>query len=177
MKMRKYFTTYTNVVPAKYEKWLEDLANDGWHPTKINHFSSMVMTFEKLQPKQYKYAVELLGKLKKDRMKTYEDFGWEYIGRMSSIFVWRKEYADKKPVMFTDSSDIRKRSTRFVVGISFSFSLFLIAFITTLVIAALMLLGRIQPDWIQIGLGILLSGAFTFYLGYVMLKIQKNKDK
>lgn len=177
MRMRKYFTTYRNVVPSDYEKWLEDLAAEGWHPTKIRHFSSIVMKFEKSEPRQYKYSVELLGKLSKDRIKTYEDFGWEYVGRMSSIFVWRKQYSDKKPEMFTESTDIRKRSSRFVIAISFTFALFLIAFIATLVIAALMLIGKIQSDWLQVSLGILLSGVFTLYLGYVIKKISKNKNR
>ncbi len=177
MKMRKYFTAYRNVVPSEYEKWLEGLAADGWHPKKINHFTSMVMTFEKSQPKKYKYAIELLGHLKKDRIKIYKDFGWEYVGRMSSIFVWRKEYENEKPEMFTDHEDIVRRSNRFVIAISFSFVIFLIAFMAALALALLAGIGKINPEWGQIILAIALSGTLAFYLGHVIRKINNNKDK
>ncbi|MEX1377422.1 MAG: DUF2812 domain-containing protein [Eubacteriales bacterium] len=177
MTMKKYFTAYRKVVPAEYEKWFEDLAADGWHPKKINHFSSMVMKFEKKEPKKYKYAIELLGKLSKERIQTYKDFGWEYVGRMSSIFVWRSEYLEKKPEMFTDSESTKKRSNRFILAISFSFTAFLVALITTLVLAILGLAKVIEPDWLQIILGIALSGILTIYLGFVMRKISKNKYK
>lgn len=177
MKMKKYFTAYRNVVPSEYEKWFEDLATEGWHPQKISHFSSMVMTFEKKEPKKYKYAIELLGRLKKDRVKIYKEFGWEYVGRMSSIFVWRSEYENKRPELFTDKETKVLRSKRFVVAISFSFAIFLIAFITTLVLGVLAALGRIQGAWLDIILGILLSGTLAFYLGSVMRRIHKNREK
>lgn len=177
MKMKKYFTAYRNVVPSEYEKWFEEYAAEGWHPIKINHFSSMVMTFEKNEPKKYKYAIELLGRLKKDRIKIYKDFGWEYVGRMSSIFVWRSEYENKRPELFTDTESKVLRSKRFVTAISFSFAVFLIAFIATIVLAVLAAMNIIQRDWLDIILGILLSGALTFYLGSVMRRISKNKEK
>lgn len=177
MKMKKYFTAYRNVVPAEYEKWFENLAAEGWHPKTINHFSSMIMTFEKNEPKQYKYAIELLGRLKKDRVKIYKDFGWEYVGRMSSIFVWRNEYENKRPELFTDKETKVLRSKRFIIAISFSFTIFLFAFIITLILAMLAALNIIQRDWLDIILGVLLSGTLTFYLGSVIKRIHKNKDK
>jgi len=177
MIMKKYFTAYINVVPAEYEKWFENLAAEGWHPTKINHLSSMVMCFKQTESKKYKYSIELLGKLRKDRIQSYKDFGWEYVGRMSSIFVWRKEYIDEKPEMFTDRDDVKKRSDRFIIAISFSFAIFLLTFITTIFIAILGLLSKINPDWFQIILGITLSGVLTLFLGLVIRKINKNKYK
>ncbi len=59
MKKIKWLSAFTYFIPADYEAWFEDLASKGWHPKKIGQSSSLAMVFEKGEPKQYKYVVDL----------------------------------------------------------------------------------------------------------------------
>ncbi|MEX1307845.1 MAG: DUF2812 domain-containing protein [Eubacteriales bacterium] len=175
MKRIEWFTAYKHVVPSDYEKWFEDLAKEGWHPTKIRHTSSMRMVLEKSEPKKYKYAIELLGRLSPERKAMYADFGWEYVGRMSSIFVWRKEYTDKRPEMFSDKPSTKKRSQRFIVAISFSFGIFLLGFMISIGLMLAKWFGSSAMEWLDILIMFVVYGAASAYLYSVIRRIKRDK--
>ena len=175
MKRIEWFTAFRHVVPTNYEEWFEGLAEAGWHPVKINHLSSMRMVLEKSKPRKYKYAIELLGRLTPERKAMYADFGWEYVGRMSSIFVWRKEYTDKRPEMFSDESSSQKHSQRFITAISFSFGIFLLGWIVSLVLILAKLFGCPAIEWLDILIMFFVYGAASVYLFLVISRIRKAK--
>jgi hypothetical protein len=174
---KKYFgVTFRKVVPAEYELWFEELALKGWHPQKIKHTSSFVMTFEKSQAIKYRYVVDLQAIPKDDYIPTYQDFGWELMGQMSSLFVWRKEYSDERPEAFSDKESILKRNRRFVKAISFSFALFIIASLVV-TISFFMNLPRLDTGGIvQFILGMILSYLLTALLASVIYRILKAKE-
>ncbi|WP_218828171.1 DUF2812 domain-containing protein [Paenibacillus sp. SSG-1] len=47
-----WFPAYRYVVPAKLERWLEQMSMSGWHPDRIRQWSSLYMTFRRGEPKQ-----------------------------------------------------------------------------------------------------------------------------
>ncbi len=173
----KFLTPFRFVVPADYERWFEKLALKGWHPKKASHWNSMKMTFEKGEPQKYCYIVDVQAIPKTDYKATYEAFGWEFVGQMSSIFIWRKPYTDERPISFSDPKSLAERNSRFIKAISFSFTIFLVATLIVFICFILNFNGLTLGGYIQFALGLLLSGGFTIYLGYVMRKISKNRDE
>ncbi len=171
--MIKLMSTFIHPVPAEYEEWLENLAQQGYHPNKINHWTSTFLIFKKGEPKKYRYVLDMQPFVKKEYFETYKDFGWEHCGQMSSTYLWRMEYTDERPESFTDTSALKERNRRFVKAISFSFILFVVTF---LIIAATFIINRNDcgtAGIVQYTLGLVLSGFITLYLGNVMRKINK----
>lgn len=172
-----WLSAFTNVVPADYENWLEQLAFQGWNIDHIAQWSSVVMTFHSSEPKKYRYIYDIQAFPKNEYKATYEQFGWEFVGQMASCFIWRKLYTDKRPESFTSLESLEKRNKQVVYAVSVSFTMFLIVslvLITNLIIAFSSLS---TSDKVQFILGTILSSSFTLYLGYVMRKIYKNRFK
>ncbi|MGC4019716.1 MAG: DUF2812 domain-containing protein [Muricomes sp.] len=165
------------VIPADYERWLEELALKGWHPQKIGQFSSIAMTFVKTEPKKYRYVFDLQAMPKADYKLTYETFGWEFVGQMASAFVWRKQYENERPESFSDNETRMARSKRFIAAISFSFVLFLLASLIILTYFIWNFNKLTVNELLQFILGLSLSIGFTIYLGYVMRRISKSRDR
>lgn len=177
MKTKKIFlcSVFRKVVPAEYETWFEQLALEGWFPQNIKHTSSFVMSFVKGAPKKYRYVVDVQAVPKDNYISSYQDFGWEFVGQMSGIYVWRKEYTDKRPEAFSDNENIKNRNRRFIKAISFSFAIFALAALI-ITICFLTNLQNLRPDgWIQFILGLILSYSITLSLASVMYKISKAK--
>lgn len=179
MKNKKtvWLSAFTNVVPADYEKWLEDLASQGWHVDKIGQWSSIYMTFKHGKPKKYRFVYDMQAVPKKDYKTTYEQFGWEFVGQMASAFIWRKEYTQERPESFSDQESLEKRSKRVIAAASVSFILFLLAAIIVTVCFAVNFRNLVPGDILQFILGMVLTYVFTGYMGYVMNKINKNKQR
>ncbi|MDR3209304.1 MAG: DUF2812 domain-containing protein [Oscillospiraceae bacterium] len=96
---------FRKFIPADLENWIEKMALEGWNLEKLNTFSVFLLTFKKTEPKQYRYVYDLnilgVGKLKGYK-HTYEQFGWEYVGRFNAnTYLWRKEYTGERPESFT----------------------------------------------------------------------------
>lgn len=110
---------------------------------------------------------------KNEYIKTYKDFGWEFVGQMSSIYIWRKEYTDERPEAFSDKENIKYRNRRFTKAISFSFVIFLLASLIVTLCLLLNISHLSVGDWIQFALGLALSYTITVSLGLIMHKISK----
>lgn len=174
-KMKYLCSAFRKVVPSDYEAWFEKLALEGWHPQNVTHTSSFVMSFVKSEPKKYRYVVDLQAVPKDSYISTYQDFGWEFVGQMSSIFIWRKEYGEERPEAFSDNENIKKRNRRFTKAISFSLVLFIIA---SLIITASFLVNMPRLDVEEIVkfiLGLVLSYSLTFLLASVIYRISKAR--
>ncbi|MGG6310444.1 DUF2812 domain-containing protein [Paenibacillus macerans] len=167
-------SAFRYVIPAQYEQWFEELAAEGWHPAKVGQWSSLAMRFVKGTPERYRYVVDLQAMPQKGYKQIYEEFGWEYVGRMSSAFVWRKKYAGERPESFSDRENLEVRNKRFIQAISFSFFIFaLIAVIVTVSFACLFQ-GLTAGETIQFWIGIAVSWPAAVYLGWVMRKIKHS---
>lgn len=170
-------SAFKYVVPADYEAWFENLAANGWYPKKIGQWSSIAMTLLRREPKKYRYVVDMQALPKKDYKSTYEQFGWEFIGQMASAFVWRKEYTDKRPESFSEMHGLEERNKRFIYAVSVSFFMFLIGAIIVTVCFIINFKSLLLGDYIQFVLGLLLSYSAAVYLGFVMKKIYRNRQK
>lgn len=177
MKERKteWFSTFKYVVPAEYEQWLEKLAAEGWNVDKIGQWSSIRMVFEKTEPKRYRYIFDINIKNDKEYKTAYEEFGWEFVGQMASCFIWRKEYSDRRPESFTDAESIEKRNKNVMRAVSFSFFIFLAIFFVLSIVMLVKSASLTPSDTAQYALGLVLTGGFSLYLGWVMKKIYLNR--
>lgn len=177
MKTKKIFlfSVFRKVVPAEYETWFEQLALEGWFPQNVKHTSCFLMTFVKGTPKKYRYVVDLQAAPKSDYISTYKDFGWEFVGRMSTIYVWRKEYSSERPEAFSDTENIRNRNRRFTRAISFSFAIFTLASLIITICFLINIRNLSLGGLVQFILGLLLSYSIAFLLASVMHKISKAK--
>ena len=107
----------------------------------------------------------------------YADFGWEYVGRMSSVFVWRKAYTKERPEMFSDRPTAVKRSQRFITAISFSFGIFVLGFVISVALTLAKLFGASAVEWLDIMIMFVVYGTAAAYLYTVIRKINKEKEK
>lgn len=165
-------SAFRYVVPAQYEQWFEGLAAKGWHPIKVGQWSSIAMRFVKGTPERYRYVVDLQAVPQKGYKQIYEEFGWEYVGRMSNLFVWRKPYEDERPESFSDAENLRARNQRFVWAISFS--LIVVAIVATLLTGWIVFHAWDKGQSISYAVGAALGWGVSFYLGSVMRKIKRS---
>lgn len=166
---------FRKVVPAEYESWLESMALEGWNINKIHQRSSLWMIFERTEGKKYRYVYDLQAFPRKEYKTTYEQFGWELVGKMASVYIWRKEYIDTRPESFSDAASLKKRSQQVLWALVLTFVLFLASGV---LLAYSYLSTNLQgANWatIQLILGECLIGAMLIYLGLTMRKIYINR--
>ncbi len=81
--MIKLFSVLFHPTPTNYEDWLEELSQKGWFPKNINNWSSLFFIFEKKIPENYRYVLDLQTNIDSDYIQIYEEFGWEFCGRLN----------------------------------------------------------------------------------------------
>jgi hypothetical protein len=179
MKNQKiaWFSALIHVVPSDYEKWLEDLALQGWQIDKIGQWSSLYLKLRQDAPRKYRYVYDMQALPGKDYKATYEQFGWAFIGQMASAFIWRKEYAMDRPESFSDPESLEMRNKRFLGAASVSFFMFLSITAALPVCFAVFFKQLDTEDILQFILGFVLSFSLFAYMGYVMKKIYKNRQR
>jgi hypothetical protein len=110
---REWFAAFRYVAPADFEDWLEAQAREGWLCERVGQWSSIRMTFQKGEPAKYRYVADMQVRPRPDYRSTYEDAGWEYVGRMASEWLWRRRYEGARPEAFTDAETVRARTRGF----------------------------------------------------------------
>ncbi len=176
-KKTAWFSVFRKVVPSDYENWLEDLAKKGWNIDKIGQFSSFKMDFHLTEPKQYRYVFDLNAFPKQDYIATYEQFGWEYVGKMSSCFVWRKEYTDKRPESFSDLDSLVKRNKRVRNAVTACLVFLLVGILACIIgIVVKAVIGDIER-LIELVVTLIFVALCSGYLGWVVNKINRNIDR
>jgi len=179
MKTKKivFFPAFKRVVPSDFENWLEDMALNGWHIERVRQWSSIIMIFIKGEPKKYRFVYDMCAIASKDYVSTYEQFGWEYMGRMASVYMWRMEYKDERPEAFTDKDSIISRNKRTIAAVSVSFSIFLLAALI-MSIALIFFSDNISVnDRMQLIIGAIFFIMLSILLGTVMLYIHKGNKQ
>ena len=114
MVKHEWFVTFRYLDPVDLERWFEKQAREGWVPEKVGQWSSVRMTLTKKKRSRFRYAADMQVRPRKDYGALWEDAGWEFVGRMASLMLWRRRFSGKRPEAFTDAETVRGRSTRFV---------------------------------------------------------------
>jgi len=174
---RAWMSAFRYVVPAEYERWFEEQEAQGWHVEKIGQWSSLLMTFRKDKPRQYRYVVDMQFSHRSDYIDMYEQFGWEYVGQMASAYIWRREYAGERPESFTDTENIERRSRRFAIAVLINLILFSLAAVAVAIGFIVTFSDTDGGQKAQFILGMALCAAFAGYLWYVLRKILRNREK
>jgi len=176
MKNKKivFFPAFKRVVPSDFENWLENMALDGWHIERVRQWSSIIMIFKKGKTKKYRFVYDLQAVPGKDYIPTYEQFGWECLGRMASVYIWRMEYSGERPEAFTDNESMVGRDKRTIAAVSVSFSLFLLGALAATITAVFFSGSLSAGDRNQlIALAVFLI-ILAILLGTVMIYIYKR---
>jgi len=179
MKTKKivFFPAFKRVVPSDFENWLENMAANGWHIERVRQWSSIIMIFIKGEPKKCRFVYDVHPIVAKDYISTYEQFGWENLGRMASVNIWRMEYKDDRPEAFTDKDSIASRNNRTIAAVSVSFSIFLLG-VLAMSIALIFFPDKVSAnDRMQLIIGTVFFAVLAILLGFVMLYIYKGSKK
>jgi hypothetical protein len=180
-KKTAWFSAFRTIIPADYESWLERLALEGWNIDKLQALSVFRMTFRKTEPKRYRYVYDLniAAMLKqKDYRQTYEQFGWEYVGRLNAnTFLWRKEYGDARPEAFTDRESLIQRNQRMLFPTIAGLVLVLAALILALVgIGVCLAIGE-QEKAPDLAFCAALMAVLSLFVGWVVHKLRRNLER
>jgi hypothetical protein len=169
-----FFSAFRHLLPSDYENWLERMAAEGWHINRFRQWNSIFMTFQRGKPKKYRFVYDPQVSPRKEYIATYEQFGWEYLGRMASAHFWRMEYEGERPQAFSDQEGLVDRNRRNIIAVSVSFFIFLAA-----VIAMGLALGFASDslsagDRTQLIIAVIFFGVIALALGYIMFLMWKN---
>ena len=172
-----WFPAFKYVFPADFENWMEAMEAEGWHVDHVGQWNSLLMTFKRGEPKKYRFVYDIQPIARNDYKDTYKQFGWELVGQMASVYLWRMEYTDKRPDAFSDTESIAARNRRTVLAASVSFFIFLIwsLFMAIFLIffpGALSHSDRVQFFWAMI-----FSLVVTSLIGFAMLYMIKKSKK
>jgi hypothetical protein len=176
-KMTVLFPVWRHVVPADLEDWLERMAAEGWHMDRFRQWNSLWMTFRRGEPRKYRFVCDLQFSERKDYRSTYEQFGWQFLGRMASVRVWRMEYTDKRPEAFSDRDSVVARNRRNIRAISVSFTLFLVMAVFYAVWFIFFPDTLSESDRTQVIAAEAVFLVCAILLGFVMLYIWKNRRR
>jgi hypothetical protein len=172
-----WFSAFRHLLPSDYEKWLERMAAEGWYINHFRQWSSIVMTFRRGEPEKYRFVFDPQVSPRREYIATYEQFGWEYLGRMSSAHIWRMVYDGERPEAFSDQESVVRRNRRLITAVSVSFSIFLI---TVLAIGILLLFfadSLSSADRTQFVFAEGFFGVIMIALGAVMVFLRKNESR
>lgn len=126
---------FRHVVPADLERWFEQRAAEGLVADRIRQWSSIRMLLTRRAPATYRYVVDVQAAPRSDYRATYEDLGWEHVGQMASIHVWRRGHTGQRPEAFTDATSATGRNLRFAVAAGAAAVLFLLVALVLAIVA------------------------------------------
>lgn len=172
-----WWATYKYAAPADFEQFMERMAAEGWNVDQIKQWNSFRMVFHKTEPKKYRYVMDLHAFPKKDYVATYEAFGWKLMGKMASVYIWRKEYTDERPEAFTDTASREKRSANILNVFKGLIILMLAAIAVIAVCYALAVKPQNIGEWSDGLISIAILGVLTIVLGVFMRKIYQKRDQ
>jgi len=171
------FSAFRYLLPSDYENWLERMAAEGWHINRFRQWSSIFITFRRGAPKRYRFVYDPQVSPRKEYISTYEQFGWEYLGRMASAHFWRMEYEGERPEAFSDKESIVKRNRRTIAAVSVSFIIFLITVLTIGILLLFFTDSLSSTDRTQFIIAEGFFGVIMLMLGVVMIFLRKNESR
>jgi hypothetical protein len=171
------FSAFRYLLPSDYENWLERMAEEGWHINRFRQWSSIIMTFKKGPPKRYRFVYDAQVSPRKEYIPTYQQFGWEYLGRMASAHFWRMEYEGQRPEAFSDHESIVKRNRSTIAAVSVSFIIFCVTVLTIGIFLLFLADTLSSPNRTQLVIAEGFFGMIMITLGVVMLFLRKNESR
>jgi hypothetical protein len=171
------FSAFRYLLPSDYENWLERMAAVGWHIDHFRQWSSVFMTFKRREAKKYRFVYDPQVSPRQDYIPTYEQFGWEYLGRMASAHIWRMEYDGERPEAFSDQESLTKRNKRTIAAVSVSFTIFLVAVMAIGILLLFFSDSLSGTDRTQFIIAEGVFGMIMLALGAVMLFLRKNQTQ
>ena len=178
MKNKNVFRLWSAWNIEKIEKYLEDMAKNGWHLKEVSH-SLLVFHFVEGEPRKTSFSVDYRSKEDKEYFAILEDAGWQCLGKGAGWFIWRQEYTNNKPKIYTDKQSLIDRSKRIISILLFAllmqFPLFVINLDKTFLNGGLFQAnsGRNLVFWIHSFLILVLLGG----LAAVIVSMQKFKKE
>lgn len=90
MELKNFFHLFWAWDDEKEEKWLCDMARQGWHMKKVNPFSIYTMVHGEPREMAYRLDFFIDHKNKDNFLQLFKDAGWEYVGASGSWQYFRK---------------------------------------------------------------------------------------
>ncbi|MDN4607249.1 DUF2812 domain-containing protein [Sporosarcina highlanderae] len=157
---------------GEHENWFEEMAAKGLHLKKLG---KMFATFEKGEPKQMKYRIDISidRKISKDQLDMYAESGWQYVTRDKLFYVFSSPVEVNAPELHTDSAEqsftIEKLDQKLMGNAIFT------------VVATILMIGMLSAIWFLEGtpIYVLIEGwaiqqtilaAFIGYTAYTSLR-------
>jgi hypothetical protein len=135
------------------------------------------MTFRKGEPSTYRYVADMQVKTRPDYYSTYQDAGWEFVGRMASLNLWRRAYTGARPDAFTDTPTVRARSNRFFGAVLTSIAVLLVGS-AALLLGGYGYLGDMSSgDATQMKIAGFLFGAMALAMVPVAIRIKRRGNR
>lgn len=115
----------------EYEKWLEDLALEGWRLVDIvaiNFEEQYIIDwnnypnehhFIKDKSRKIKYCLHEVETINGNYKNMFQDFGWELVKKLNYeptavTYLWRQEYEDTPPEAFDGIEGLKIRNEKFM---------------------------------------------------------------
>lgn len=134
--------------PDDLELWLEKKAANGEILNRVEPWSPLRMSFDKAEPARYRYALERRDKpVPALYFTAREEMGWESVGSLSNIHVWRRAYAGERPAGFI-GEDLGRRAALVGIGLSAIAVIALIAAVALGLVAGLTDIATPRDFWI-----------------------------
>jgi hypothetical protein len=158
-----WFIPFRHVAADDLERWFESMAERGWAPTRLGQWSSLRMRLSRGEPKTSRYVVDQQTRPRPEYFSTYRDAGWDLVGQMASMYVWRKEYRGSRPEAFTDRYSKYQRNRRFALSAATAAA---VIFAGAIVLAGAAVFAQTNSGtrlqlWIASGLFVVITMAIT----------------
>lgn len=96
----------------RFEDWFEAQAALGWQPTELGDMSAIRLHPHRRKAARVRYVVDPQQEVDEDSRATYADAGWESVGELTSLHVWRRRDKGECPEAFADRASRRARDRR-----------------------------------------------------------------
>ena len=125
MTIKKWFVALNKLVPSEMERYLEEMAAEGYQLKYVGEMGLFYFEFEETAGKKCKYVVDVSALPVVSYMQTLLNKEWEYLGKTVNCHIWRKYYESTRPDDFADKTCRRSHCLR--IGIGYAFFAILIA--------------------------------------------------
>lgn len=166
---------FRHVIPADLERWFEQRAAEGLVVDRVGQWSSIRMSLTRQTPATYRYVVDVQAAPRSDYRATYEDLGWEHVGQMSSLHVWRRAYTGRRPEAFTDRTSATGRNLRFAVAAGAAAGMLLLVALVLAIVAAVA--GMSADEGLPLWIGSGVSGVIGLAVAMVTLLIVRDRHR
>ena len=130
--MKKVFKLWWGWNPGSIEKYLEEMAADGWRLVTVE-FAQMMFGFVKDEPGKTSYCVDYQSSPSAEYIAMIEDDGWELVNKSAGWIMLRKDYEGARPKIYTDNQSLISRNNRVLIILIIAV-LLQIPFITMLIL-------------------------------------------